>query len=366
MRSNIHFGKHATSILPAQSPICARMLFLPGLLYEGLIRSRNRLYDAGLLPQSRLPNPVISIGNLTVGGTGKTPLVAHIARAVCRMGVAPALLSRGYGRTAREPVILEPGDRCRPTVQLLGDEPALVRRHVPEIWLGISADRHAVGLKISERAARVVFILDDGFQHRRLQRDLDVVVIDRSQPLEHNRLMPGGTLREPLTGLRRADLLVLNGIQQDPVDDPIHALLRSINPESEVFHCTQHIEHMVLFDDWLEKGPGCSPCVDVPPVFLVAAIGNPERFRSDVLARGIGIKGARFYRDHFSPGPHDWSACVAEARACGAGALLTTEKDAIKLPRVLDFPLLVAVQSTQLAEQATLERIIRAMIEGRK
>jgi tetraacyldisaccharide 4'-kinase len=354
------------SVLPGQSQIWSRLLFLPGLLYEGMVWSRNRLYDGGLLRQSRLPNPVISIGNLTVGGTGKTPLVAHIARTVCCIGAEPALLSRGYGRSARGPVILEPGDQHRPAVQLLGDEPALVRRHVPEIWLGISGDRHAVGLRISQRAARVVFILDDGFQHRRLRRDLDVVVIDRSQPLEHNRLVPCGTLREPLTGLRRADLLVINGSQQDPGDDPMHALLRRINPDGTVFHCTQHIERMVFFHDWLEKGPGCSPCVDVPPVFLVAAIGNPERFRSDVSARGIGIKGTRFYRDHFSPSPRDWSSCVVEARACGAGALLITEKDAIKLPRVLDFPLLVAVQSTRLAEQIELERIIQGMIEGRR
>jgi len=354
------------SVLPGQSSIWPQLLFLPGLLYEGVIRGRNRLYDAGLLRQPRLPNPVISIGNLTVGGTGKTPLVAHIARTVSRIGGEPALLSRGYGRAAREPVILAPGDRCRPAMKLLGDEPALVRRHVPEIWLGISNDRHAVGLRISQRAARLVFILDDGFQHRRLQRDLDVVVIDRSQPLEHNRLMPGGTLREPLTGLRRADLLVINGSHQDPGDDPIQALLQRIKPEATVFHCTQLIERLVSFADWLEKGPGCNPCADIPPVFLVAAIGNPERFRRDVLSCGIGIKGARFYRDHFSLRPHDWSFCAEEARTCGAGALLTTEKDAIKLARVLDFPLLVAVQATRLAEQVELERIIRAMIEGRK
>jgi tetraacyldisaccharide 4'-kinase len=232
--------------------------------------------------------------------------------------------------------------------------------------LGISGNRHAAGLRISQRAERPVFILDDGFQHRSLHRDLDVIVIDRSQPLEHNRLMPAGTLREPLTGLRRADLMVINGSRQDPGDDPMHAFLKRINPEGMVFYCTQQIERLVFFDAWLEKGPGCNPCVDIPPVFLVAAIGNPERFRSDVSARGIGIKGARFYRDHFSPSPRDWSSCVAEARACGAGALLTTEKDAIKLPRVLDFPLLVAVQSTQLVEQVELERIIQAMIEGRR
>jgi tetraacyldisaccharide 4'-kinase len=251
-------------------------------------------------------------------------------------------------------------------VQLIGDEPALVRRHVPEIWLGISSDRHAVGLRILQRAARAVFLLDDGFQHRRLHRDLDVVLIDRSQPLEHNRLLPGGTLREPLTGLRRADLLVINGSRQDAGDDPIHALLKRIHPDGTVFHCTQPIERLVFFDDWLEKGPGCSPCVDVPPVFLVAAIGNPERFRSDVSARGIAIRGARLYRDHFSPSLRDWSSCVAEARACGAGALLATEKDAIKLSGMLDFPLLVAVQSTRLEEQVELERIIQALIEGRK
>jgi tetraacyldisaccharide 4'-kinase len=366
MRSDIHLGNHVTPVLSGRSPAWPRLMALPGFLYEGVVRGRNRLFDAGLLRCASLPNPVISIGNLTVGGTGKTPLAVHVARIVCRMRAEPALLSRGYGRAARGSLVLAPGDPCTAIVQLAGDEPALIRRQVPGIWLGISGDRHAVGLLIARRAARAVFILDDGFQHRRLRRDLDIVVIDRSQSLEHNRVLPGGTLREPLTGLRRADLVVVNGRRQDTGDDPFDAFVRRYNAKAGVFHCTQQVERLVSFDDWLEEGSACRPCSNVPPVFLVAAIGNPQRFRGDITALGITIAGARFFRDHFSPRPDDWSSCVAQARACGAGALLTTEKDAIKQPRVSGFPLLVAVPSTRLAEQAELEGIIRTLIGGRQ
>ena len=353
-----------TLLLSERFSAWPRLLALPGLLYEGVVRGRNRLFDAGLLHCASLPNPVISIGNLTVGGTGKTPLAVHVARIVRRMKAEPALLSRGYGRAARGPLVLAPDDPCSAIVQLAGDEPALIRRQVPGIWLGISSDRHAVGQLIARRAAQAVFILDDGFQHRRLRRDLDIVVVDRSQPLEHNRVLPCGTLREPLTGLRRADLIIINGSPQDPTDDPLYALVRRFNAKARVFHCSQQVERLIPFEAWLGEGSACSPCPDVPSVFLVAAIGNPRRFRDDISALGVAIAGVHFYRDHFSPGPDDWSSCVVEARACGAGALLTTEKDAIKLPRVSGIPLLVAVPSTRLAEQAELEGIIQTVIGG--
>jgi tetraacyldisaccharide 4'-kinase len=340
------------------------LFFVAGLLFEGLVRVRNRMYDACLLPQARLPHPVVSIGNLTVGGSGKTPLVIHLAQTIARIGGTPALLSRGYGRKAKSAVVLPPEEYVRFPVQLLGDEPALVRQHAPQVWLGISPNRHAVGLQISRRTAQPLFILDDGFQHRRLKRSLDLVIIDRSQPFACNRVLPRGTLREPIAGLRRANIVVINGTCDSQDCDPVEAVIRRIKPDAVVLHCVQQISRLISIGQWKESGVGHDPCSDSRPAFLVAAIGNPDRFRRDVRALGIEIRGSHFYRDHFCLQRRDWLSCASEARAKGAGVLITTEKDAIKAAEALDFPLLVAVQSMQLFEQADLERMLRAMMDG--
>jgi tetraacyldisaccharide 4'-kinase len=350
------------TVFTGKSPTWRWLFFLPGLLFAAVVRARNRLYDAGIAPQLTLPHPVVSVGNLTLGGSGKTPLVALIAQTVARSGGTPALLSRGYGRVHRAPVILPPEPAFPTAVQLIGDEPALLRRHEPRLWLGICRDRHEAGQKIALRAPRLVFILDDGFQHRRLKRDLDIVVVDRTQPLEHNRTLPAGTLREPLAGLRRAGLIVINGLLSIP-DDPLESHIRKINPDARIFHCLQRIERVVSLAGWKEGGADSKPCIDIPPGYLVAAVGNPERLRRDVLAFGIRLKGARYYRDHFSPRKSDWQSCAGDARSRGAEVLIVTEKDAIKIAHDFDMPVLVAVQSTRLVEQIELERILTSLRE---
>jgi len=339
-------------------------LFLPGLVYEVLVRLRNLLYDASLFPKRCLPRPVISIGNLTAGGSGKTPLAIHMAQIILRVNGTPALLSRGYGREARNPIVLKPGERITDPVRVLGDEPALVHRTVPHLWLGISPDRHAIGLEIARRAAHPLFILDDGFQHRRLKRDLDILVIDRTQPLTENRMLPRGTLREPLGGLHRAGLLIINGVWEDPGRDPVEIAIRRIKPDALIFHCVQKIEHLVSWAQWRNHNAAGEMRAQAGPALLVAAIGNPRRFHRDVQALGMEIKGVRFFPDHYCLQQSDWQACVDEARRCGAAVLVTTEKDAIKMADGLDFPLLVAVQSMRLSEEDQLERMLRALIEG--
>jgi tetraacyldisaccharide 4'-kinase len=287
-----------------------------------------------------------------------------VIRILSRLQCAPALLSRGYGRETQIPIVLKPEEGITDPVGVLGDEPALVHRNVPHLWLGVSADLHAVGLEIARRAAHPVFILDDGFQHRRLKRDLDVLVIDRSQPLAQNRMLPLGTLREPLVGLRRAGLIVINGIWEDPGQDPVELEIRRIKPDALIFHCVQKIEYLVSLARWRNHDAVPEMRAHTDAAFLVAAIGNPRRFHQDVQALGMEVKGARFFRDHFCLQPRNWQECVDEARRCGAAVLVTTEKDAIKMADGLDFPLLVAVQSMRLSEEDQLERMLRAMIEG--
>lgn len=332
-------------------------------LFEAVVRIRNHMYDSALLRQNRLPRPVISIGNLTFGGSGKTPLAIHLAQTVCRLGATPVLLSRGYGRTDQNDLILEPGREPAASAERLGDEPALLRRRVPELWLGISADRYAVGLEISALCARPIFILDDGYQHRRLARNLNLLIIDSAQPLAGNRLMPRGSLREPLEYMKRADVILINGGFGHPSSNAGESCVRShMRPDAAVFHCVQEIAGLVPFQEWQLAGYSYQALIHAQPVYLVAAIGNPDRFHRDVKALNLEITGARFFRDHARLTHTDWLACAAEASRTGAGSIVTTEKDAVKISRAPDFPLLVAVQGTRIAEQLEMEKRLSPLI----
>jgi tetraacyldisaccharide 4'-kinase len=349
------------------SPALMPVLCIPGLIFEALVRLRGSLYSSALLPQYRLPGPVISIGNITAGGSGKTPLVIHVARMLLKLGGTPALLSRGYGRARpNESCILPPGKTVPSPAGALGDEPALVRRHLPSIWMGVSKNRFGAGNTIAGRETNPVFLLDDGFQHRRLHRDLDIVIIDRSQPLAANRLLPRGTLREPVSELRRCHVVVINGMpEKGKIADPLEEEIRSLHPCGTVFHCTQFISSLISFPSWKEHGELSAPSVAIRSAFLVAAVGNPGRFQRDFRRLGIEVRGTRFFPDHYWLTPKDWRACAEEARRKAADAIVTTEKDAVKISRPPDFPLIVCMQSTEIPEAGKFELVLKACIERR-
>lgn len=348
-------------------PALAPALRIPGLVWEAVVRTRNALYDAGRLRLRRLPNLVISIGNLTLGGTGKTPLVIHAARILPSLGFTPAVLTRGYGRDRPgRPLILPPGPAREGDARALGDEPALIRRRVPSAWLGVSADRYGAGCLVARQVPDAVFLLDDGFQHRALHRDLDVVVLDASRPLGADRVFPGGTLREPPCGLRRCHAVVLN---EAPGADSVAAMeeeIRSLRCEATVFHCRQSIRALIPFASWNRSGADGDGVSGVRSAYLVAAIGNPGRFRRDIGTLGIEVRGARFFPDHHWVRGSEWKACIDEARVRGAEALIITEKDAVKMTEPPDFPLLVAVQSSEIREAGAFEALLKACAEGRR
>jgi tetraacyldisaccharide-1-P 4'-kinase len=360
----------------------APVVYIPGLLYEALIRAHNGLYATGVLPRRRLPAPVISIGNITMGGAGKTPLVMHVAQLISNLGWSPAVLTRGYGR--RHPGalhILQPGEPEPSPAMTLGDEPALIRRRVPSAWMGVSKHRYAAGSILSKREKNVVFLLDDGFQHRKLRRDLDIVIIDSSQPLASNHVFPRGTLREPLSHMARCDAIVISGSYYSPEVASIEAEIQHIGTKAPIFHCRQFIQSLTPFLSWQKKSllpsepPDCEnpgsqftmqPAnggpARLPSAYLVSALGNPLRFQRDIRRIGIGGPGMSFFADHHQISPKDWERCAGKARWKGAEVMITTEKDAIKLSEPPDFPLLVAEQSTEIAEAAEFEALLKKSI----
>ena len=336
----------------------APVLFIPGLMFEALIRARNGLYSASLLPQRRLPAPVISIGNITIGGSGKTPLVIYIAQTLAQLGFTPAVLSRGYGRTEPEKIlILSPGETVSSPARILGDEPAMIRSHIPSAFMGISKKRFLAGDLIAKRQQRITFLLDDGFQHRKLHRDLDIVLIDDSQPLGSNRVFPRGTLREPLSELRRCQIVMINGTQDGARTNCVIEEIHRHHPTAAIFYCKQTIQSLIPFPEWKENSDSRS--VSAPPAYLVTALGNPDRFREDVEDLGIEIRGTKFFPDHYWLKPKDWIACIEEARRKNAGAIIITEKDAVKISHPPDFPLLVSVQSTEVSNAQEFEHTLK-------
>lgn len=341
--------------------LSAPIAFLPGLLMEGVVRVRNSLYDHGVLPVRSLPRPVISVGNLTVGGTGKTPAVIYIARLLRAAGLNPVLLSRGYGRrSAGSTLLVGPGNEgpCDPAT--LGDEPALVRRHVPGIWLALDPDRFRAASAALARGAGDVFLMDDGFQHRALHRALDVVMVDCTRPFATDHTIPRGTLREPRSSLRRADIVLLNGGSPE-IADRLETEIRRLAPRAGLFRISQRIETVVEWERWRTLSAEHPDEPRFRQVFLVAAIGNPSRFVRDVEESGRVVRGTRFFRDHASPDAETWENCARHALRSGADSILTTEKDAVKLTRAPSMPLGVCIQSTAVQPAAEFEAwIIRA------
>lgn len=348
----------------------APAVYIPGLVYEILVRTRNGLYASARLRQERLPRPVISVGNITMGGTGKTPLVIYIAGLLSRCGWAPAILTRGHGRTrSRGSHILQPGETIPSAALNLGDEPALIRRHIPSSWMGVCKNRFHTGNLLSKQHPGMVFVLDDGFQHLKLHRDLDIVVIDASRSLGTDSVFPRGTLREPLPGLRRSHCIVINGPFDSPATAALETELRNLGVKAAIFHCRQSIRSLIPFESWSKTGrclgdmkPGTEPEVSTP-AYLVSAIGNPDRCRRDIRQAGIELTGWTFFADHHRLSRKDWKGCIELARRGGAKQIIITEKDAVKISDPPEFPLLVAVQSTEMAETAAFETILRKAVE---
>jgi tetraacyldisaccharide 4'-kinase len=334
----------------------APVVFIPGLAFETLVRLRNGAYSGQWLHRDRLACPVISIGNLTLGGTGKTPLAIHTARLLLELGKTPAFLSRGYGRVSGETIVLPPGKEIPDPQSAMGDEPAMMRRRVPAAWVGISKNRYQAGEMI-ERQERVVFILDDGFQHRRLCRDLDIVVLDGSRALESDRIFPRGTLREPVSSLRRSHLVVVNGTREDMPS--FEFLLKRLDVPAKIVRCEQRITALVPFSDWQKDRVFTESACSAETVFAVAALGNPQRFLQDLHGFGVEVKGKKLYADHYRPNKRDWTSCCEKAAGQGADALVITEKDAIKISDPPDFPLMVAIQSTKIFDEGELEKALR-------
>ena len=300
-------------------------------LYLVIVRVRAAAYRRGWLPSQRLPVKVISIGNLTLGGTGKTPMVIRLASALQQRGLHVAILTRGYGRRQRLPLVINGrGQVSQYTPELMGDEPVLLARRLPDVTIGIGADRFALAQQIIRMESPQppdVFLLDDGFQHLRLARELDVLLLDSSNPFGGNAALPAGPLREPLGALARADLIVLTRTNGGASTEVV-STVRRYNPRVPLFRA--RTELAAVFDAATHR-PANLFVLKQQPALAFCGIGNPEAFWEDLRHWGFTVAGTLAFPDHHRYIIDDFKTIIRQADRAGARVLLTTEKDLVNL-----------------------------------
>lgn len=315
-------------------------LRLLSILYLTGYIIRKSLYGLGLIKPKNLSAKVISVGNITAGGSGKTPFVLYLAKKLQEKGTNFAILTRGYKRLSKDTFELKKTDSFGTKWEQVGDEPFLLSNHLPGVTMIVDQDRFHSGKIAQDKYKADFLLLDDGFQHWRLNRDLDIVMIDASIDLEEEKLLPAGRLRESLSSLKRANLFILTRVDQSEYKDKMKKLLQKYNSQSPIVESILQISSIQNWKDKTEielsqyKGKkGLSFC----------GIGNPFSFERTLKSLGLEILNAFFFLDHYIYTRKDLLSLQAEARKSGAEYLITTEKDSIRLPDTgeLTTPLLV-------------------------
>jgi tetraacyldisaccharide 4'-kinase len=282
-------------------------------------RLRGALYDAGLLNAERVEGlRVVSVGNVNVGGTGKTPAVLHLAELLVGAGRKVGILTRGYGRRAKESLTFT-GQDPLPTVEEAGDEPLLLARRCPQARVLVGADRRALARRARDEFGLDVVLLDDGFQHRRLARDEDILVVDEAAGFGNGQLLPRGPLREPLSALRRATLFWVRA-----ATTPAPHLPALPGPQVR----TRYVPTA-----WVAPTGTLHPpeALAGAPVLALAGLARPGGFLRTLRQLGVVLRGSALFPDH-----HRFTVSElwdVEASAARQGAqVVTTEKDAVRLP----------------------------------
>jgi tetraacyldisaccharide 4'-kinase len=298
-------------------------------VYRGAMAVRSAAYAWGVCQSRRLPCRVLAVGNLAVGGTGKTPLVELIARRLTAAGRAVVILSRGYGRR-RPTEVAAVSDQARVLLAAAdaGDEPVLLARRLPGVPVVVGRDRLMAGEWALRRFAPDVLVLDDGFQQLRLRKDVEVVCLDARSPWGPGGLLPRGSLREPPASLGRADLIVLTHAHSPALASRALDEVRSWAPRAPVAFATHDLEGIV------EVGSERSHPLDAlrgRSVVGFAGIAVPEDFRATLRMIGADIREFVAFPDHHPYTGADLAGLEARAGLIGAVALVTTEKDAVRL-----------------------------------
>ena len=293
--------------------------------------SARRAYYRAPGRQRRLDRPVISVGNLRVGGTGKTPAVAHLAQVLLEMGERPAILSRGYGRrsAAAGVVVVSDGRRLSADLDRSGDEPLMLARSVDGARVLVSADRYLAGRLAELRLGATVHVLDDGFQHLTLARGTDLLIVSE-EDIADAQTLPAGRLREPLSAASSADALLVPSGTNDQARTVAASL--GVGTAFQLVRVPGEPQRLDLLGASAPAKPGA-------PVLAVAGVARPQRFFDELRTAGWDVKRTVAFPDHYRYRRTDAAGLADAARSAGARAIVTTEKDLVRLLPFRPMPL---------------------------
>ncbi|NOZ61968.1 MAG: tetraacyldisaccharide 4'-kinase [Calditrichaeota bacterium] len=313
-----------------ENKIVRTFLFPLSPLYGTVMRLRNFCYDAGVFTIHRLPRTkVISVGNVSVGGTGKTPFCIFLAKELQKMKLRVAILSRGYQRKSRGTVVVSDGEKLLAHVAAAGDEPYLLAYNLPGVPVVCESNRYQGGLFIEKNFHPDVIILDDGFQHRRLHRDLDILLIDATRFRKGQTTLPTGYLREPLSGLKRANLICLSRVDQGNDLEQIFKAIKDFSSEPIV--TGSHKPRKLIRAG---SGPGEEVSFSLMKnkrVFLFSGIANPRSFEKTIRSVGMIVGEHLVFPDHHNYSAHEIERIKFLATQADCETIITTEKDFTRL-----------------------------------
>ncbi len=300
-------------------------------VYGAIVALRNQLYDRGILKQIKLPCPVISIGNITAGGTGKTPMTVLTANGLKAHGFRPAVLSRGYGgNLTTSGNIVSDGTNILLSPDAAGDEPVLIARATLGVPVLTGPDRCSSGKLAIDKFGANVLVLDDAFQHRRIFREVNIVLLDAGKPFGNGRLLPAGPLRELPAALNRADIIVKTAISRGGKEIKTPVLPSKV----PVFRARYQPLDIIQGKDNKILPPGV---LQGKKIYAFTGIAAPDKFHTTLEELGAQIIKFLAFPDHYFYKQGDVQAIAGEAKALNAEMLITTEKDGVKLLKFQDF-----------------------------
>jgi tetraacyldisaccharide 4'-kinase len=350
-----------------RSKIARGLVYLPAKLYEMAVRLRMVLYEYEYFKPRALDKVVISIGNITLGGTGKTPLVEYIARYLVEENIDVGILSRGYKRrdNSRQQVIVSNGEKVIASVDEAGDEPFMLAQKLQGVKVVVGADRYQSGRLAERELGCDVLILDDGFQHLSLKRDLNILVLDATDPFGGGEMVPYGKMREPIYALRRAQAIIVTRADRPFDQGELYRVLDGLGMNVPIIFAYHDI---VGLRDLATGKPAPIRTLNGAKAGVFCAIGNPQVFIEDLQWHQAEIVSEHVFTDHHQYTQADIDRIVSEAKASGASFLVTTEKDAVKLAGLPlgDLPVYVIEIKAQFEDEVKLKSVLlRAIMQKR-
>ncbi|WP_413570119.1 tetraacyldisaccharide 4'-kinase [Bdellovibrio sp. HCB117] len=320
-------------------------------LYNQVVGVKNSLYTRGVISVYKAPVPVVSIGNLTVGGTGKTPITDYCLKALVADGKKVAVISRSYRADAESPSQVDVGHPF--AARYYGDEPVLLAQANPQVAVFVGPSKWQTAKYAVSKDQFDLLIVDDGFQHRKLHRDLNIVILDATENIENYAVLPEGRARESWAGVDRADVLVLSKCNLAP-DADLKVLESRLPKDKEVLYLGYQINHL---KNVATKAVIAREELQGKSLFLVSAIARPDVFEKMMRNIGEVSKKSLHYRDHHQYTAADVARIEDEFRKSKADYLITTEKDAVKLRQLFSDSSLLWSASLEVAEQGKKGRL---------